>query len=169
MEFKIEVLSQSELADFWQLFSLILKKDFPGYNSEVVKYFLIKVYNQATFNYWIKTEWKTVLVAKYKDKIIGFVVIDQPYGGVSFCRWLGVLSKFRKKGVGLSLIKKWESLARKQQCHKMEIASQPRVYKFYQKSGLTMEGKRKLSYFGIDQYVFGKVIGRPSSKAMIGL
>ncbi len=171
MDFVIEELQEDEITPFHNLFAKILKEGFPGYSPNVIDYFLSKIYTPNAFYLWLKDNWKTFLVAKKQSKtkkeIIGFVVIDKPYGGVSFCRWLGVLKNYRKKGIGKKLIKTWINKAKKTDCHKIEVASQPAAKNFYVKCGLELEGRRKLSYFGINQFIFGKVIGEPKEEAMI--
>lgn len=166
MSFLVEKLSIQEVDSFWHVFKDVLSKDFPGYSNEVVNYFLTKLYNRASFHYWLNSNFKTVLVAKENDKIIGFAVLDKPYGGVCFCRWLGVLRKHRRQGVGRQLIETFIDYAKSYGCHKVELASQPEAKKFYERCSLKLEGKRDLSYFGIDQFIFGKVIGYPADKIM---
>lgn len=166
MEIKIEKLTFQDLDLFWQVFSKVLQTDFPGYTKAVVDYFLNKAYTRANFNYWLSTDWKIVLAAKAEAGIIGFAVLDKPYGGVCFCRWLGVLAEFRNQGVGKKLIEAWLNYAKNSGCHKAEVASQPEAKDFYKKCNLDLEGKRKLSYFGIDQYIFGRVINQPRDMIM---
>jgi GNAT superfamily N-acetyltransferase len=79
-------------------------------------------------------------------------------GGVSLLRWLGVKRTHQKKGLGRQLITAWLKLATDQGCHKAEVAAQPEAKEFYAKVGLNLEGHRIKSYFGIDQYIFGKVL-----------
>jgi len=166
MEVKIEELQAKEVDFFWPVFSQIIKTGFPGYSSAVVDYFLSKIYTPQAFKQWLATGWKSILVAKKKAMIVGFAVLDKPYGGVSFCRWLAVVENSRRQGIGRKLISSWLALAKEKGCHKLEIASQPEAKDFYQQIGLELEGKRSLSYFAIDQFIFGKVIGRPSDQAM---
>lgn len=174
MEIIIERLQLAELDSFFQIFSELLQKDFPVYSKAVINYFLIKTYSKSAYHYWLTTGWKIVLIAKNADakdaknrgEIIGFAVIDKPYGGVCFLRWLGVLEQFRHQGAGEKLINTWISYAKNYGCHKVELASQPEAKDFYQKCGLNLEGERQFSYFGINQPIFGKVIGRPSDLVM---
>ncbi|MFC1711082.1 GNAT family N-acetyltransferase [Patescibacteria group bacterium] len=166
MEITIEKLSLYDLDPFWLVFKTVLEKDFPGYSQAVISYFLTKVYNKASFHYWLTSGWKIVLIAKVKEQIVGFAVLDKPYGGVCFCRWLGVVKGFRNKGAGKKLIAKWLKISKSFACHKVELASQPEAKAFYEKCSLSLEGERKLSYFGIDQYIFGKVIGKANDQAM---
>lgn len=166
MEIIIEKLQLAELDSFFQIFSELLQKDFPGYSKAVINYFLIKAYNKSAYHYWLTTGWKIIFVAKKEGHIIGFSVIDKPYGGVCFLRWLGVLPEFRNQGAGGKLISNWIEYAKNYGCHKVELASQPEAKIFYQKCGLILEGERQLSYFGINQPIFGKLIGRPNDVVM---
>lgn len=166
MQFNINILTLPGINIFWPVFSEVLKYQFPGYSETVVKYLLEKIYTLYAFEYWLKIGEKTIIAAYDRDKIVGFAVIDRAYGGVSFCRWLGVLPEFQRKGIGKKLINEWTNIAINSGCHKIEVASQPEAKDFYQKSGLKLEGKRELSYFGIDQYIFGKVIGKPNDLVM---
>lgn len=166
MEIIIERLQLAELDSFFQIFSELLQKDFSVYSKTVINYFLIKAYSKSAYHYWLTTGWKIIFVAKKEDYIIGFSVIDKPYGGVCFLRWLGVLEQFRHQGAGEKLINTWISYAKNYGCHKVELASQPEAKDFYQKCGLNLEGERQFSYFGINQPIFGKVIGRPSDLVM---
>jgi len=167
MDSKIEILKKEDMGGFYPVFAHGLKTLFPCYGKKTINFFLEKVYTPANFFYWLNNQYKTIIVAKKETEIIGFAIIDQPYGGVSFCRWLAVFKQHQKKGVGRQLIKAWIDLALSQACHKVELASQPLSKKFYEKVGLTLEGERKLSYFGINQFIFGKVIGKVKEEEMI--
>lgn len=168
MEIIIEKVQPYSLDEFWQVFNESIRQDFPGYSKAVIDHFLNKIYTKAAYQYWLLNNWKIIYVAKLdKVGIIGFAVIDRPYGGVCFLRWLGVLSQYRGKGAGTSLIKAWVKYAKEYGCHKIEVAGQPEAKGFYEKCDLDYEGKRNFSYFGIDQYIFGKALGQPSDLAMI--
>lgn len=161
----IFLLKHDQLDSFLGVFEHILSTEFPGYSKNVVRYFLDKIYTKHNFSWWL-TQGQTILVAQDNETIVGFAVIDAPYGGVSLCRWLGVLKSFQKKGKGTQLVQAWIKNAVSQGCHKVEVAGQPEAKGFYEKMGLALEGKRTLSYFGIDQYIFGKVIGIPHEAVM---
>ncbi len=166
MGIKVEKLLLKDLDQFWELFSQTIRNDFPGYSQQAIAYFLTRMYSQYNFQQWLMTGWKIILAARVERLMVGFAVLDKPYGGVCFLRWLGVRPEYRKKGVGKKLISEWEKYSRGDGCHKIEAASQSEAKKFYQKAGLKLEGKRRQSYFGIDQYIFGKVIGRPDDAIM---
>ncbi len=167
MNLSIEKLSYYDVDPFCKVLYEVLDTQFPGYKPEVIEHFKKKSYTPANFRYWLNEDMKTVLVARIDDEIVGFAVIDGPYGGVSLCRWLGILPEYQRKGIGRKLIDTWKIVAVGQNCHKLELAAQPTAKEFYEKVGLELEGKRTLSYFGIDQYIFGKLIGKPDVKSMI--
>lgn len=158
MDYKIEAMSSSQLPEFWLLFKTVLETEFPGYSKETVRNFLEKYYSEANFRYYLDNKLKNILIAKNGEKMVGFAVIDEPYGGVSLLRWLGVQKEYQKKGVGKQLITSWLEQAIERGAHKAEVAAQPEAKEFYEKVGLEFEGHRKKSYFGIDQYIFGKVL-----------
>jgi len=166
MDSEISILTSNEIGAFYPVFCQIMKTAFACYTQKMINFFIDKVYTPANFFFWINNQYKTVLVIKIKKEFAGFAMIDQPYGGVSMCRWLGIQPKYQKKGFGSKLINAWIDLAKSQGCHKVELAAQTAAKKFYEKVGLTLEGERKLSYFGTNQYIFGKIIGPPNENTM---
>ena len=160
------ILNSEDVKQFHRVFSVLLQTEFPGYVPEITTYLLEKMYTPAAFSYWIRNHEKQVVIASSHDTIAGFAVLDYPYGGVSFCRWLGVIKSAQKQGIGTALITLWQKMAIEQHAHKMEVAGQPTAKGFYEKAGLALEGYRRSSYFGIDQYLFGKILGTPDISAM---
>lgn len=167
MEIIVERLQLADLDGFWQVFETVIRHDFPFYSSTVIDHFINRTYTKASYHYWLTTDWKIIYVAKAENKTIGFAVIDKPYGGVCFLRWLGVLKEYRGLKAGTKLINTWLDYAKNFGCHKAELAAQLPAKEFYQKCGLDLEGERKLSYFGIDQPIFGKVLGLPKDEVMV--
>jgi len=162
----IKVLLPQNIDQFYPIFSSVLTSEFPGYTSKVVSYLLNRLYTKETLKYWVQRKEKIIFGAYEKDSIIGFAVIDSTYGGVSFCRWLGVLKKYQHKGYGSALIHAWKGYAVRHKAHKIEVAGQSEAKTFYEKMGFDLEGFRKKSYFGIEQLLFGKIIGEPNSENM---
>lgn len=163
----IDLLTNKDLDEFYGIFSKILSTQFPGYTPTVIDYFLDKIYTRISYRYWLDQNHKTIFIPREDNKIVGFAVIDQTYGGVSFLRWLGILPAHQRKGLGKALVTQWIEHAYDDGAHKAEVAGQPEAKLFYEKMGLELEGMRKASYFGIDQYVFGKVLNDPRDENMV--
>lgn len=166
MNANISHLQSERVSIFYRVFSEILHTQFPGYLPKVIDFLLHQIYNPTQISMWIKQGNKIVLVAEHNAEIVGFAMLDSLYGGVSFCRWLGVLPAYQRQGIGTKLIQQWENMAYDQGAHKLEVVGQPTAKKFYEKMGLQLEGFRKSSYFGIDQHLFGKVLQAPSEEVM---
>lgn len=163
----ISQLSIPDLPLFHPVFSKVIAEEFPGYSKKVIEYLVLNMYSIPNYHYWIENKLKTVFIAKDKETIAGFAVVDKPYGGVSFLRWLGILKHYQNKGYGSELVAHWLQTAADQGCHKAEVTAQPEAKGFYEKMGLKLEGLRNKTYFGIDQYLFGKVLGNPNDTIMI--
>jgi len=163
----ISSLKPENLADFFPFFEKLMRENFAFYHPKVIDYFLTKIYNQPNLYYQLQNNYRTILVAYEEKQPLGFAMIDEPYGGVSFLRWLAVAKNHQGQGVGKALVFEWENIAKNQGCHKMEVAAYPLVSSFYEKCGFEKEGLRKMSYFGINQIAMGKMIGKLNVEKII--
>jgi len=176
MNYQIEKLKISQVSQFHRVFVELMSEGFE-YTPKIKKYFITNRYTVANFKYWLKNDYKGVFVVLLRRvqpsrglnpmQIIGFLVYDAPYGGVLLCRWLGVLKEYRGQGAGKMLVEQAVLEAKALGCHKVELAGQLKAKKFYEKCGFKMEGFREKSYFGQDQYLFGKVIGELEEERVI--
>ncbi len=162
----ITYLESKDLDQFYEVFISVLHTQLSGYSSKVLNYLTTRIYPRPAFALWLTDGSKIVLIAKENSTIVGFAVIDRPYGGVSHCRWLGVVPDQQRKGVGRRIVNRWIDYAKTIGCHKIELAGHPQARGFYEAIGLIGEGKKQTSYFGVDLYMFGKVIGKPDDTLM---
>jgi ribosomal protein S18 acetylase RimI-like enzyme len=158
----ISSLNPENLKNFFPFFEKLMRENFPFYHPKVIDYFLTKIYSKQNLYHQLKNNQRIILVAYEDKKPFGFAMIDESYGGVSFLRWLTVDKNHQGKGVGKMLVFEWEKVAKNQGCHKMELATYPLVSSFYEKCSFEKEGLRKMSYFGVNQVVMGKIIGEVS-------
>ena len=171
MNYQIEKLKISQVSQFHRVFVELMSEGFE-YTPKIKKYFITNRYTVANFKYWLKNDYKGVFVAEklrgvLPSVFVGFLVYDMPYGGVLLCRWLGVLKEYRGQGAGKMLVEQAVLEAKALGCHKVELAGQLTARKFYEKCGFKLEGMREKSYFGQDQYLFGKVIGELEEERVI--
>lgn len=160
---KIEKLTLKNLEEFFEVFKKILETSFPEYPKSLINFFLNKDFSKKVFlekiNKWLE------LVAKLDNKIVGLLVADELYGGVSYCFWLGVLRKYQRLGIGSLLLQEWEKEVKNLGGHKLMLLTQHQQNKdFYLRNGFKEEGFEKKSWFGLDCWKFGKVIGEFNSK-----
>lgn len=158
----IEKISSEKAEELYKVFSLVLKDGFPEYSSELIEFFLTKDFPLSSWISKLKSKEITVFGAIESGKIVGFLVADKLYGGVSYCIWIGVLREFRGKGIGTKLIDEWEKEIKKIGGHKLMLITQEEVNRnFYKKLGFLEEGFEEKSWFGFNCWKFGKIIGEP--------
>lgn len=166
-DIKIEKLTLENLNEFFEVFKEVLGTGFPEYSKELINFFIYKDFSKNIFSEKIKKNQWLGLLTKFKNNIIGFLVTDKLYGGVSYCLWLGVKKEFQEKGIGSRLLKEWEREIKKQGGHKLMLVTQHKKNKkFYVKNGFKNEGFEEKSWFGLDCWKYGKIIGKPKPEVL---
>lgn len=164
---QIQKVNESEVELFHKIFTTVLKEGFPEYSLALINFFVKKDFSPEEVRRKVRNGDYHVLVAEEGGEIIGFLVFEKPYGGVSYCPWLGILKDVRGKGVGSALMKEWEKEVLSLGGHKLMLLTQAEKNRgFYKKCGFKEEGFEEKSWFGLDAWKFGKVIGKPNSKAI---
>lgn len=159
---EIKKVGSSEAEKVYEVFSSVLKDGFPEYSSELIDFFLTKDFPLSSWISKLESKEITVFGAIENEKIVGFLVTDKLYGGVSCCTWLLVLKEFREKGIGTKLISEWEKEIKKIGGHKLILITQEEMNRgFYKKLRFSEEGFEEKSWFGLDCWKFGKIIGKP--------
>lgn len=84
----------------------------------------------------IENDPQSILVAEKKNKVVGNIFII-PYGSkIAYLFRLAVTEKYRKQGIGSSLIKKAEEIARKRRANEIGFyidANNKKLKSFYKK------------------------------------
>jgi len=165
---EIEELTLKNLAQFLPVFEEILKTGFPEYSPELIDFLINKDYPPKIIEEKLKKNQWWGLMARIDGKIVGFSLIDILYGGVSYANWLGVKKEFRRRGVGSLLMTEWEKKVKAAGGHKLILITQSRKNRsFYFKKGFKEEGFEEKSWFGLDCWKFGKVIGEPKPEVFL--
>ncbi|HUW24676.1 MAG TPA: GNAT family N-acetyltransferase [Patescibacteria group bacterium] len=165
---EIQEIDSSQLREFYRVFTQVLREDFPEYPPQL-KSFFINVEFPREFLRKKISQWNyIVLLATEEGKVVGFLAMEKPYGGVSYCSWLGVLKAYRGQGVGSRLVEVWERKVIARGGHKLLLITQSEKNRqFYKNRGFDEEGFEKKSWFGLDAWLFGKIIGRPKPRLFL--
>jgi len=159
---EVREIRENEVSEFHRVFRKIIRDEFPEYPAHVRDFFISKDFREAFLEKRIKNWDYVVLIAADEGRIVGFLVMEKLYGGVSFATWLGVVREYQGKGAGSLLVRAWEKRVREEGGHKlMLIAPSEKVREFYLHQNFTEEGFEKKSWFGIDYWLFGKIIAGP--------
>lgn len=164
----IEKISSEQAKELYEVFSSVLKDGFPEYSKGLREFFLTKDFPLSIWREKLERKEITVFGAIEEGKIVGFLVADKLYGGVSYCTWLGVLKEFRGKEIGSKLVLEWESEIKRLSGHKLMLITQEEANReFYKKLGFSEEGYEGKSWFGLGCWKFGKIIGKPNSSVFL--
>jgi len=156
---KINKLKISEIDKFFKVFCDVISEGFPEYGPQLIEFILKKDFSKKYFLSKLKEKEINILTATEGSEIVGFLVEEKIYGGVGYCNWLGVIKQQRGKGIGRSLLQKWEKQTKSRGGHKLMLITQSEKDRvFYKKCGFKEEGYEKKSWFGLDSRIFGKVI-----------
>jgi len=163
MEIRIERIKEKEVPHISNHYTEWIMRLFPEYPESVKKKMIEKYYNGK---HLLETLRKNgiILVVYLGKEMVGILVTDPPLGGLSYAPWLMVGSSFQGRGIGKSLLKRWEEEAKKQGCHNLRVEADHRNVGFYEKMGFTLIGLEKKGYFGTDNYLFQKIIAEPDEK-----
>lgn len=152
-------LNRENLNDFFELFTIVLSEEFPEYSEKIKNHFFTKDYSKLSFDFNIDRPYRKVLLAVRDDKVMGYLVADQTYGGVGFISFFGVRKDQRKQGIGTALIKEYERFCKSKKAHMLRLYTFERIMPFYQKLGFERIGEEKQGYWGTNNQIMAKKIG----------
>lgn len=164
MTITIREITAAEISRFYLTFQQLVMAEFSEYSEDLKKYLTT---NNRGINFDSLTyllEVGAILLAAYKDnadEIIGLLIADNPYAGVSFCTWLVVSHQYQQQGVGKKLVAEWEKLSTERGAHAIRLEATNSAKTFYEKLGFTLIGVDKKGYCGIDKYLYKKKLREP--------
>lgn len=156
---KITQISQDKSNDFFELYKEIVESDFKEWTLESKTEWLTKKYS-ASFWRNVLEDDMPIFVAFEKNKMVGYVALESITSGVGYLGWIGVLKKYRTKGLGADLMSEMEKWCVKNRLHKIELETQiEELTPFFEKQKYVLEGIRKNSWQHLNNYMFGKILG----------
>jgi len=164
----IRRITEEDFLDFWLVFKRVIMEGFPEYPLSVRQFFVGKDFVNTYLKKEIKDWDFMVWLAKEAREILGFLVVEELYGGVSYADWIGVLPEYQGRGVGSGLIHFWEEKVLEEKGHKLLLLAPSNGRKqFYLKLGFKEEGLEEKSWYGVNHWLFGKLIASPESKVIL--
>jgi len=155
---KIRKATVKDIKEFMVFFRGSLKNLFPEYSQKAKEFFLKKEWTEKSIRNLVKNSQVDVLIAVMNKRIVGDILINKPFGGVSFVSWIAVDPEFQKIGIGSLLLKKCETVAKNNGSHKVTFWTARRNIGFYKKRGYVLVGHIPENYFGADDWLFYKSI-----------
>ena len=153
-----QIVRESDLKELGKIYSLTIQNEFPEYTPKTIQYFIKPSYRSIMLAKKIK------LGAFHQGKIIGYLLANNPFGGVLFVSWIAVLKTYQGKGVGKKLLEKLEQIAKIKGAHSILLSTYKRDTGFYEKQGFENIGYDEKGYFGLGEYHMRKIIQEPKEE-----
>lgn len=151
-------LNKNDLREFDEIFTETIQKEFSEYSKKTLDYFTDTKYKRKMFNCEIR------IGAFINDKLVGFLLAQDPVGGVLQVFWIAVIKPYQKRGIGSKLLGYLEKMALKKGVHNLQLQSDARNIPFYKKTGYQILGYDLKGYFGTDNYLMKKLIQEPKEE-----
>lgn len=157
---KIIQIDEKQAKKFFDLYKAIIKADFKEWTDEHKKQWLEQEYNVDYWKELLSENKLPVFVAFDNEEMVGYLAVESISYGVVYIGWVGVLKRYRKKGIASKLMEEIEKWSKANKFHKLELETQIKtLLPFFEEQGFALEGVRKNSWQKLDNYMFGKSIG----------
>ena len=166
---KIDLLTNPRFDEFYDVFTALMNEGYEDFSDTIKSYFLAHDYSKFTYRYYMEKNFRrfTIAIDSDTNKIIGFLIGDNTYGGVGFISWVGILPEYRGKGIGKMLMEDYEKFARSKKAHLLELFTYDKVKPFYDKFGFSEIGRRENGFYGSKNVIMDKKIGEWDDKNLI--
>lgn len=166
---KIELLTSIRFDEFYEVFTKLMEEGYDGFSETLKGYFLSHDYSKNTYRFWLDKNFRrfTIAIDIDTNKIVGFLVGDNTYGGIGFISWIGVLPESRGKGIAKMLFNDYEAFAKQKKAHLLELFTYDKVKPFYDQLGFKEIGRRERGFYGSKNIIMNKKIGEWDDKNLL--
>jgi ribosomal protein S18 acetylase RimI-like enzyme len=162
---KIVEFQLRDLELFYNCFEVLMQEGYAGFPNPLKEYFIKKEYSKTNFYLWVEKNFRKIFLAiDDNNEIIGFLVGDNTYGGVAFITWIGVKKEQRAKGIGKMLFDAYQNYVIAKNAHIIELFTYEGVKGFYLSLGFQEIGRREQGFFGQENIIMNKIIGKWDNK-----
>lgn len=166
---KVEALTADRKDEFYNVFKELMYDGYDNFSGKLIDYFLKNDYKEEVINFWFDRGYRQIFIAidEISNKIMGFLVGDNTYGGVAFISWIGVKPEYRKQGIGSLLFSVYENFAKSKKAHIIELFTYERIKNFYEQLGFVEIGRRDVGFYGSQNIIMNKKIGEWSDENLV--
>jgi len=165
---KIIKAKRKDFEEFYKFFEKTLKEKYFLYPKESAFYIVnVGLPKKLQLKKEILKGERPLYVVYEKNRLIGYLLTEKDYAGVSFGYWLAVDKDFCNRGIASDLLKTWERDVVREGVHSLRVWTTENDIGFYKKKGFVLGGKFEKAWFGIDHYLFYKIIGKPKPKKYV--
>jgi len=165
--FKIAQAKVEDFDKFYNLLTKTLRGNYFLYSKNSIAFTLDEDLPKEDLKKYIKEGKRKLYLAFSKNNIIAYLLTFKPRAGVAFAQWLAVDKGFQKQGVASKLLSFWEKEALNDGAHILHLWTTKNDIPFYENRGFTKGGSFPQSWFGVDHYLFYKILRKPDEKLFL--
>lgn len=156
----IRDIETSQIEQFHQLFTSIMREGYGGFPKYLQDYFLKEMYSLAHFRFWLQKGFRKILVTLDEyDTIVGYLIGDHTYGGSGFVSWVGVNKEYRESGIASKMLEVYTQYVKSKKGFLVELYTFDHLIRFYTNRGFKVIGRRDPGFFGQKNVIMNKQIG----------
>jgi GNAT superfamily N-acetyltransferase len=145
--YKIEDLSDQAIPGFREYYVESIMTDFPFFSDEARAFYVSDEYADRMMNNHFR------FVAKDGEKIVGFLLATEPFGGIVFINWVQVDPGYRKHNIGTHLLDAVAKAAKEQGAHALHLVTRDPLVPFYKQAGFKLLAVDYNGYFNGDDHL----------------
>lgn len=158
MDCDMRIINPEDTELLKRLFTLTVSAEFPEYSEKKKEFYTSGNYLDDIINLPIR------IGAYVNDLLVGYLLSNNPLGGVCFIQWIAVLPDYQHQGIGKSLLKKVEEIAKDKGAHAVHLEADKRNISYYESLGYKTFGHTQHGYFNADEYFMEKLIQEPKEE-----
>ncbi|EKD96026.1 MAG: hypothetical protein ACD_24C00214G0002 [uncultured bacterium] len=166
-KFIVRKADLSDFSEFYELLTKTLSGNYFLYSKNSQAFTLDEDLPREDLKKYIKEGKRLLYLAYSKNKAIGYLLTFKTRAGVAFAHWLAVDSAYQKHGVASSLLLLWEKGALEEGAHILQLWTTKNDIPFYLNRGFKKGGSFPQSWFGVDHYLFYKILRKPNEKVFL--
>lgn len=157
MKIELEIIEPQTAEGIWPLISEVVAKDL-SFPSKALEHFRQTFTDEELYKR-IKCPNTPIFIASNNGRPAGVLLGSSPEGGIGTIIWLIVSNETRGLGLGKGLFKQACKAYKSMGCHKIKLtATTLDAVKFYEKLGMSVEGRHLCHWWRLDFWSLGKLL-----------
>lgn len=151
----IRTLTPEDFPSFENVFTKSIRHDYNEWSKKIKDFFTSHKQIQKEFDQPFRYG------AFEGDKLVGYLILMEPDGGVIYLRLLGVIPSYQRQGIGKQLLAKADEIAIDHGCHAIHLEADKKQVPYYETQGYIQFGFEEKGDYGTDNYHLTKHVAEP--------
>ena len=166
-DIKITKAKISDFEKFYQLLTKTLMGNYFLYSKNSSAFTLDEDLPKKDLKKYIGEGKRILYLAYSKNKVVAYLLTFKAHAGVAFAQWLAVDKDYQKHSIASKLLSLWEKESLSNGAHILQLWTTKNDIPFYLNRKFKKGGIFPQSWFGVDHYLFYKILRKPDEKVFL--